>query len=96
MAAQREDRDSVLTLCRDVIAFRRRHPEFSAGDSTSLAVPDGAWAWTRGERHVVVLNMSPERRTLDGMAGTIRLGTDRSREREVAGDAARRWRPTRA
>ena len=85
--AQREDGDSVLTLCRDVIAFRRRHPEFSAGDSTSLAVPEGVWAWTRGERHAVVLNMSPEELRLDGMVGTIRLCTDRSRERQVVGDA---------
>ena len=31
VAAQREDPDSVLTLCRDVIAFRRRHPEIQRG-----------------------------------------------------------------
>ena len=89
VAAQREDRDSILSLCRDAIAFRRRHHEFSAGDGTSLATPEGVWAWTRGDRHVVALNMSREEVLLDGMAGTIRLCTDRSREIEAAGDALR-------
>ncbi len=81
--AQRDDPESVLTLCRDLIAFRRRHPEFSSGDTTSWATPDGVWAWTRGERHVVVLNMSPEEVVLPDLPGTIELGTDRGREQEV-------------
>ncbi len=83
VAAQRDDPGSVLTLCRDLIAFRRRHPEFSAGDTTSLATPETAWAWTRGQRHVVVLNMSSEELVLPDLPGTIQLCTDRSREQEV-------------
>ena len=87
VAAQRDDPGSVLTLCRDLIAFRRRHPEFSAGDATSLAAPDEVWAWTRGERHVVVLNMSSEGVVLPDLSGTIQLGTDRARDLEVIGGA---------
>ncbi len=83
VAAQRDDPDSVLALCRDLIAFRRRHPEFSAGDYASLPAPEGAWAWARGERHVVVLNMSGGEVGLDGTAGTVRVCTDRARGHEV-------------
>ena len=53
----------------------------------SLPTPEGVWAWARGERHVVVLNMSAGELVLEGMAGTIRLCTDRAREREVIGGA---------
>ena len=87
VTVQRDDPDSVLTLCRDLIAFRRRHREFSAGDTTSLAAPDGVWAWTRGERHVVVLNMSSEEVALPDLPGTVQLGTDRARDLEVIGGA---------
>ena len=48
VVAQRDDPGSVLTLCRDLIAFRRRHPEFSAGDYESWPAPEGTWAWWRG------------------------------------------------
>ena len=87
VATQRDDPESVLTLCRDLIAFRRRHPAFSAGDTTSLVTPDEVWAWTRGERHVVVLNMSTEELVLDDLPGTIQLGTHRARDLEVVGGA---------
>jgi alpha-glucosidase len=83
VAAQRDDPDSVLALCRDLIAFRRRYPEFSAGDYASLPAPEGAWAWARGERHVVVLNVSGGEVGLDGLAGTVRVCTDRARGDEV-------------
>jgi alpha-glucosidase len=83
--AQRDDPDSVLTLCRDLIAFRRRHPAFSAGDAASLATCETAWAWTRGERHVVVLNMSSEELVLPDLPGTIQLCTDRARDLELVG-----------
>ena len=39
VAAQREDPNSLLTLCRDVIVFRRRHPGFSLGATSSLDTP---------------------------------------------------------
>ncbi len=80
---QRGDPGSVLALCRDVIAFRRRHPAFAAGDYASVPAPDGAWAWARGDRHVVVLNMSDAPVLLGQLAGTIRICTDRSRDLQV-------------
>ena len=58
VAAQRHDPESVLVLCRDVIAFRRRHPGFSTG---GLCVAAGARggvglearrALRRGPQHV--------------------------------------------
>ena len=89
VAAQRDDPGSVLTLCRDIIAFRRRNPDFSTGDTTSLVTPEDVWAWTRGERHVVVLNMSPEGRIVAGLHGTVEVGTVRAREGEVVDGAVR-------
>jgi alpha-glucosidase len=85
--AQRDDPRSVLSLCRDLIAFRRGHPAFSTGDTTTVPTPDAAsaWAWTRGERYVVALNMSAEPLVLPGLSGTIRISTDRTREHEAVG-----------
>ena len=85
VAEQREDPDSVLALCRDVIAFRRRHPEFVAADYASLPRPSGRGPSGAGTSHVVVLNMSSGPVALDGLAGTVRLCTDRARDLEVAG-----------
>jgi alpha-glucosidase len=83
VSAQRDDPGSILAFCRDLIAFRRRHPSFSTGETTTLATPETAWAWTRGERHAVVLNMSAEDLVLPGLSGTIQVGTDRTRDLEV-------------
>ena len=82
---QRDDPSSVLTLCREVIAFRRRHPEFSTGDTATLATPASVWAFTRGGRHVVVLNMSSEAHVVAIPSGTVAVCTHRSRELEVVG-----------
>ena len=90
VTTQRDDPGSVLTFCRDLIAFRRRHPEFSTGDTTSLVTPDGVWAWTRGERHVVVLNMSAGgARRSPTCPAPFELGTDRARDLEVVRGALR-------
>jgi len=89
VTGQRDDRSSVLTLCRDVIAFRRRNPEFVAADYTSLPAPEGAWAFGRGAGHAVVLNMSGGEVQLDGLTGTVRVCTDRARDREVAASPLR-------
>ena len=59
---QRDDPGSMLMLCRDLIALRRSEPDLSAGDYKPLPAPDGLWAFQRGERFVVVLNLSDARR----------------------------------
>jgi glycosidase len=84
VAAQRDEPDSVLTLCRDLIAYRRRSPEFVAADYASLPAPDGMWAFGRGDNYVVTLNMSPDPLELEGFTGTVRVCTDRARAQEVA------------
>jgi len=89
VAAQRDDPDSVLALCRRLIDFRRCHPAFSEGDYTTLPSPEGAWVWQRGERHVVALNMSAGEVAVESMEGTVRVCTDRAREREVVGGPLR-------
>ena len=89
VAAQLEDPGSVLTLCRDLIAYRRRHPEFVTGEYASLPAPEGVWAFARGDSHAVVLNMSSGPLGLDGLAGTVQLCTDRARDLEFAGSPLR-------
>jgi alpha-glucosidase len=84
---QRADPDSMLMLCRDLIALRRSEPDLSGGSYTALPAPDGLWAFRRGERFVVVLNLSDATGSVDlGSAGRIRVATRRERDGEsVAG-----------
>ena len=84
---QRADPDSALVLCRDLIALRRSEADLSRGDYETLPAPDGLWAFSRGERFVVVLNLSDTAGAVDiGTSGQIRLGTRRGRDGEaVAG-----------
>jgi alpha-glucosidase len=89
VATQRDDPDSVLTLCRDVIAYRRRHPQFVVTDYRSLSSPEGMWAFARGDNHLVVLNMSTEPLELGGLTGTVVLCTNRSRDSEVVASSLR-------
>jgi alpha-glucosidase len=80
VADQREDPGSLLTLTRDLIAFRRACPEFTVGHYESLPTPEGVWAWSRGPGHVVALNVTGAPVHLDAMVGTIEIGTDRARD----------------
>jgi alpha-glucosidase len=77
----------MLMLCRDLIALRRSELELATGDYKALPAPDGLWAFWRGERFVVVLNMSDGAGAVDvGASGRIRLATRRERDGEaVAG-----------
>ncbi len=80
---QRSDPRSMLHLTRDLIALRRQEPELHAGDYRSLAAPDGVWAWGRGDRFVVVANLSDRDAVVDVPSGTVRLATVRTREGEL-------------
>jgi alpha-glucosidase len=80
VAEQRDDPASALHLCRDLLALRRREPDLRAGAYERLAAPDGVWAYRRGERHVVALNLSTTPVRLDDLAGTVLLATDRAGE----------------
>jgi len=81
VAAQRADPASVLWFVRDVIALRRGSPDLHGGDYREMAVPDGVWAWRRGESTVVALNLGdlPAALDLPG-AHHVLIGTDRARD----------------
>jgi alpha-glucosidase len=84
---QRGDPDSMLQLCRDLIALRRGTPDLRSGAYASLPSPPGAWSWRRGSTTTVAVNLSDARVTVPVDSGTIAIGTDRSRDGEtVDGD----------
>jgi alpha-glucosidase len=85
--SQRADPDSVLTLARDLIALRRRNEDLRVGAYSTLPAPEGVWAWRRGSRFTVVLNMSESDIELSGVTGAIRVATDRTRDGEKVGGA---------
>jgi glycosidase len=89
VAAQRADRGSVLHLVRDLIALRRATPDLVGGTYEPLAVTDGAWAWRRGERHAVALNLGADTVAVDGLAGRMAIVTDRARDGERCDGALR-------
>jgi alpha-glucosidase len=77
---QREDPGSILTLTRDLITLRKQTPDLCAGSYTTLPAPDGVWAWRRGSRFVVVVNLTASDATLSNIAGRVRIATDRARD----------------
>jgi alpha-glucosidase len=89
VAAQREDRGSTLHLTRDLLALRRAEDDLRSGAYATLPAPAGVWAYRRGDGHAVVLNLGSAEAAVEGLAGTIALATDRSRDGEpVAGTLA--------
>jgi len=80
VAAQRADPGSVLHLVRDLIALRRADDALHAGPYTPLDAPDGAWAYRRGERAAVALNLSDAGVVVPGLTGRVEIGTDRARD----------------
>ena len=80
---QRDDPASMLVLCRDLIALRRSEPDLSGGRYQALPAPAGLWAFTRGERFVVALNLSDAAGGVDiGSSRRIRISTRRERDSE--------------
>jgi alpha-glucosidase len=89
VADQRRDADSTLHLVRDLIALRRQREDLRTGAYATLAAPAGAWAYRRGERHAVALNLSDAPVTIAGLAGVVLVAPDRARDGEhVAGELA--------
>ena len=82
---QRSDPDSLLNLARDLIAWRRGHPDLQTGAYRSLASTPGTWAWRRGEGVTVVANMSDGPGVVEGVEGTIRIATERGRQGQIVG-----------
>ena len=89
MAAQRADPGSVLHLVHDLIALRREHADLTSGSYTTLPAAAGTWAWRRGERFAVALNMSGVELEVDVPAGRVAVATDRARDGESVTGALR-------
>ena len=94
-------RPSATTPARSSRSAVTSSPSGAAIPSSARATrrrwsrPSGAVGLvTRGERHVVALNMSSDERVLPGLPGTIRLGTDRAREDEAVDGSSSVWRPS--
>jgi alpha-glucosidase len=89
VAVQREDPDSILVLHRDLLALRRAEPALSSGDYRTFAVDGDVFAYVRGSRVLVALNLGdgPAEVRLPGVSGTVALGSARGRagQRVVAG-----------
>ena len=65
--AQRQDDDSFLSYTRALIAQRRANPDLVDGAYESLPAPEGVWAFRRGERTTVAVNLTDEEAELDGL-----------------------------
>jgi alpha-glucosidase len=82
VADQREDADSMLHLCRDVIALRRARADLRSGAYEVFEAPDGIWAWRRGTGTIVAVNHGDGARELPLDTGEILIGTERGRTGE--------------
>jgi alpha-glucosidase len=80
VAAQRDDPASTLHLVRDLIALRRAEHDLTAGSYETRDAPDGAWAYRRGERYAVAVNLSGAEVTVRGLEGRVAIATDRARD----------------
>ncbi len=89
VADQRQEPGSILHLCRDLIALRRARSDLRRGTYRALEAPAGVWAWGRGDRTVVAVNLSDEPSTLDLGAGSVLVGTRRDRDGEPVRGAMR-------
>jgi glycosidase len=81
---QRADPGSILVLCRDLVALRRSETDLSEGGYESLPAPDGLWAFRRGRRFVVALNLSDAAGSVElpSGGGRVRVATRRERDGE--------------
>ncbi|HEX2736576.1 MAG TPA: alpha-amylase family glycosyl hydrolase [Acidimicrobiia bacterium] len=77
---QRRDPDSFLSLCRDLIGLRAAVPDLRAGGYSPVTAPDGVWAWRRGERVIVALNLRDTAAEVDAVNGLLRISTRRARD----------------
>jgi hypothetical protein len=63
-----------------VIALRRSDAELRTGAYETIPSPPQTWAWRRGERTTVALNLSGKRSRVGGVEGVVRLSTHRDRD----------------
>jgi len=70
----------VLEFCRRAIAARAASDDLAVGLYRSLTSPEGTWAFERGERTTVLLNMSDSAAVFDGVRGAVAVATGRALE----------------
>ena len=76
VADQTGDPDSVLELCRRVIALRAANEDIAVGSYRTLPSPEGTWAYARGADAAVLLNMSAGTATFEAVRGAVAVSTD--------------------
>jgi glycosidase len=81
-AGERGDPASVVHLVRDLIGLRRDESDLHRGEYASLPAPAGAWAYRRGDGHLVALNLSAAPVAVDGLTGRVLICTQRGRDGE--------------
>ncbi len=80
---QRRDPESMVSLCRDLLGLRNAFPDLRQGAYEVVAADDaGLWAWRRGERTVVALNLADTPAAIDDVRGLVRISTHRARDGE--------------
>jgi hypothetical protein len=67
---------SPLELCRRAIAARHASEDLAVGAYRSLPSPEGTWAYRRGDRATVLLNMSSETVSFGDVTGTVLVSTE--------------------
>jgi alpha-glucosidase len=82
VAEQRDDPMSALHLTRDLLTLRRELPALREGRYETVPAPEGVWAWRRGDDVLVAVSFADATSTIEGVDGTVRLSTDRSRDGE--------------
>jgi alpha-glucosidase len=84
VASQRREPSSPLHLTRDLIALRRDEADLRTGAYQELVADGGVWAYRRGTRFLVALNLGTEQATVSAR-GTIAVATRRERDGEKVG-----------
>jgi alpha-glucosidase len=80
VADQVADADSTFAFTRRVITRRRANQDLALGTYRSLDAPEGVWAFGRGEKTSVVVNLSDQTTIVNGITGSMSVATDRSLE----------------
>ena len=93
VAAQADERDSLLTLTRRLLRLRREHPVLRFGAFEAIGgTPPGTYGFRRvsaDARLTVVLNLTDGPRSVPGAGpGRILIGTDVAREGATVSDVA--------
>ncbi len=80
--AQNERTDSTLQFTKDLIALRKANPDLSSGTYETLPSAESVWAWKRGRKTAVAINLSDYHHEIKHVNGVVALATLRDREGE--------------